>query len=111
MPIAFLRFSIHRDSMGQQLRVRIKRKRRRSLFATQKRIAASCRDPIGPSQTTGTEGIRSVGVIDIINTSLQRGVRRPYAFVTASAASSVPKKAAKAARALRCICHLAEARC
>ena len=28
MPIAFLRFSIHRDSMGQQLRVRIKRKRR-----------------------------------------------------------------------------------
>jgi len=28
MLIAFLRFSIHRDSMGQQLRVRIKRKRR-----------------------------------------------------------------------------------
>jgi hypothetical protein len=26
--IAFLRFSIHRDSMGQQLRVQIKRKRR-----------------------------------------------------------------------------------
>src|SRR5262245_9509407 len=28
MPIAFLGFSIHRDSMGQQHRVRIKRKRR-----------------------------------------------------------------------------------
>jgi hypothetical protein len=28
MLIAFLRFSIHRDSMGQRLRVRIKRKRR-----------------------------------------------------------------------------------
>ena len=28
MQIAFLRFSIHRDSMGQQHRVRIKRKRR-----------------------------------------------------------------------------------
>jgi len=28
MLIAFLGFSIHRDSMGQQLRVRIKRKRR-----------------------------------------------------------------------------------
>ena len=28
MPIAFLRFSIHREPMGQQLRARIKRKRR-----------------------------------------------------------------------------------
>ena len=64
MPIAFLRFSIHRDSMGQQLRVRIKRKRRRSVFATQERIAASCCDPTDPSQTTGTERIRSVRVSD-----------------------------------------------
>ena len=34
--IAFLRFSIHRDSMGQQHRVRIKRKRRRAYLQRKK---------------------------------------------------------------------------
>jgi hypothetical protein len=111
MPIAFLRFSIHRDFHGTATAGTNQTQATSSVFATQERSAAICCDPIGPSQTTGTEGIRSVGVIDIINTPLQRGARRPYAFVTASAASSAPKKAAKAARALRCICHLAEARC
>ena len=36
MPIAFLRFSIHRDSMGQQHRVQIKRKRRRAYLRRKK---------------------------------------------------------------------------
>jgi hypothetical protein len=34
--IAFLRFSIHRDSMGQQLRAKIKRKRRRAYLQRKK---------------------------------------------------------------------------
>jgi hypothetical protein len=34
--IAFLRFSIHRDSMGQQHRVQIKRKRRRAYLQRKK---------------------------------------------------------------------------
>ena len=44
MLIAFLRFSIHRDSMGQQLRVRIKRKRRLAYLRRKKaaqRVAAT----------------------------------------------------------------------
>ncbi len=36
MLIAFLRISIHRDSMGQQLRVQIKRKRRRAYLQRKK---------------------------------------------------------------------------
>ena len=36
MPIAFVRFSIHRDSMGQQHRVQIKRKRRRAYLQRKK---------------------------------------------------------------------------
>jgi hypothetical protein len=36
MPIAFLRFSIHRDSMGQQHKVQIKRKRRRAYLRRRK---------------------------------------------------------------------------
>jgi hypothetical protein len=36
MPIAFLRFSIDRDSMGQQHRVQIKRKRRRAYLERKK---------------------------------------------------------------------------
>ena len=36
MLIAFLRFSIHRDSMGQQHRVQNKRKRRRAYLQRKK---------------------------------------------------------------------------
>ena len=36
MLIAFLEFSIHRDSMGQQHRVQIKRKRRRAYLRRKK---------------------------------------------------------------------------
>ena len=59
MLIAFLRFSIHRDSMGQQLRVQIKRKRRRADLQRKKasqRVAT--KRPV-PAKATGTERIRS----------------------------------------------------
>jgi len=36
MQIAFRRFSLHRDSMGQQHRVQIKRKRRRAYLQRKK---------------------------------------------------------------------------
>jgi hypothetical protein len=36
MPIAFFRFSIHRDSMGQQHKVKTKRKRRRAYLRRKK---------------------------------------------------------------------------
>ncbi len=49
MPIAFLRFSIHRDSMGQQLRIRIKRKRRLAYLRRKnaaRRVAATRMAPV-----------------------------------------------------------------
>ena len=45
----------------------------RGVFATQKGITASCRSAAGHSKATGTERIPSVGVINIISTSLHRG--------------------------------------
>ena len=87
MLIAFLRFSIHRDSMGQQLRVQIKRKRRRAYLQRKKASQRAATNAAGTGQATGTKRIRSGGVILIrslrhsersavtylINTSLQRG--------------------------------------
>ena len=49
MSIAFLRFSIHRDSMGQQLRIRIKRKRRLAYLRRKnaaRRVAATRMAPV-----------------------------------------------------------------
>ena len=50
--------------MGQRLPGTNQAQATSGVFATQERSAASCCDPTGPSQTTGTERIRSIGVID-----------------------------------------------
>ena len=53
MPIAFVRFSIHKDSMGQQHKVQIKRKRRRAYLRRKKasqRAAAARPVPKQPAQ-------------------------------------------------------------
>jgi len=63
MPIAFLRFSIHKRFHGTATPGTREAQAASSVFATQERGAASCRDPIDSSQTTGTEGLRGVGVI------------------------------------------------
>jgi len=58
MLIAFLRFSIHRDSMGQQLRVKIKRKRRRAYLQRKKasqRVAA--KRPVPAKQQAQKESV------------------------------------------------------
>ncbi len=60
MPIAFLRFSIHREPMGQQLRVRIKRKRRVAYLRRKnaaRRTAATRSTPI--KQTAQKESAAS----------------------------------------------------
>jgi hypothetical protein len=51
-PIAFLGFSIHRDSMGQQHRVRIKRKRRMAYLRRKKASlrAAAARPALAKQQ-------------------------------------------------------------
>ncbi len=53
--------------MGQQLRVRIKRKRRVAYLRRKNAARRAAATRSSPNQTTGTERIRSVGVIDIIN--------------------------------------------
>jgi hypothetical protein len=58
MLIAFLRFSIHRDSMGQQHRVQIKRKRRRAYLQRKKesqRVATT--RPIPAKQQAQKESV------------------------------------------------------
>jgi hypothetical protein len=58
MLIAFLRFSIHRDSMGQQHRVQIKRKRRRAYLQRKKesqRVAT--KRPIPAKQQAQKESV------------------------------------------------------
>jgi hypothetical protein len=99
MPIAFLRFSIHRRFHGTAAPGTSEAQATSSVFAAQERSAASCCDPIGPSQTTGTEAIRSVGVIDILTPRFSEDASRPYSFVTASAVLRA-RETAKAVRGL-----------
>jgi hypothetical protein len=51
--IAFLRFSIHRDSMGQQLRVQIKRKRRRAYLQRKKASKRAATPRLAPAKQQG----------------------------------------------------------
>jgi len=48
--IAFLRFSIHRDSMGQQHRVQIKRKRRRAYLQRKKASQRAAKPRLAPAK-------------------------------------------------------------
>jgi hypothetical protein len=58
MLIAFLRFSIHRDSMGQQLRVQIKRKRRRAYLQRKKASQrAATKRPVLAKQQAHKESV------------------------------------------------------
>ena len=82
--------------MGQQLRVRIKRKRRVAYLRRKNAARRAAATRSTPNQTTGTERIRSVGVIDIINTSLQRGDACSATDAAASAALLHSGKTAEA---------------
>jgi hypothetical protein len=58
MPIAFLRFSIHRDAMGQQHRVQIKRKRRRAYLQRKKAMQrAATKRPVPAKQQAQKESV------------------------------------------------------